>query len=183
MLGFWDRGYAGCDVDTLTRRAGVNRHSLYGAFGGKSGLYHSALKAYVDRITAPYLALLEGGDGLADLLAYLDTVSDAAAGYDHRGCLITNSITELGQDDPEAATIIQTYYDRLELAFAGLVRRAQAGESIRADIDAAAAAGWLLATVQGLSVSARSGRTLPRLTAVVRAALAKNPPSLQGEEA
>lgn len=185
MLGFWDHGYAGCDVETLTRRAGINRHSLYAAFDGKTGLFREALESYVSRVTAPYLAILEGGDGLADLIAYLDMVrgdADDVRGYDQRGCLITNSVTELGRTDPAAAAIIDAYYDRVEQAFAGLIARGQKHGSIRADIDAPATARWLFATVQGISVTARLGRPLPDLAPVVRAALAAGPAS-QGEEA
>lgn len=188
MLGFWDHGYADCDVDTLTRRAGVNRHSLYSAFGGKAGLFHESLENYVACVTAPYLALLDQGEGLIDLIAYFEAVTggpiaDGTAGYDHRGCMITNSVTELGRADPAAAAIIHAYYDRVERAFADLVRRGQAGGSIRRGLDAAAVARWLLATAQGISVAARLGRPTADLADIVRAALAADPPSLAREEA
>lgn len=184
MRGFWEQGYAGCDVETLTRRAGVNRHSLYGAFGGKAGLFRAALAHYVAHVTAPYLAILEGGAGLDDLVRYFDAVAgDAGAGggYDRRGCLVTNSIAELGDSDAEVAAIIAAYHGRVERAFADLVRRGQARGSIRAGLDPVAVARWLRMTTQGISVAARFGQAVPDLAGVVRAALA--PPSLQGEEA
>lgn len=184
MLGFWEHGYAGCDVDTLTRRAGVNRHSLYGAFGGKAGLFRAALEHYVARITAPYLAILEEGAGLDDLAAYFAAVAgDAGAGYDRRGCLVTNSAAELGDSDPAAAAIIAAYHERVERAFAGLIRRGQTSGSIRVALDPAAVARWLRMTAQGIGVAARFGQPVPDLAEVVRAALAADSPTLQGEEA
>lgn len=196
MRGFWEQGYAGCDVETLTRRAGVNRHSLYGAFGGKAGLFRAALEHYVAHVTSPYLAILDAGTGLDDLAAYFDAVAgdagtsdpDGNGGYDRRGCLVTNSIAELGDGDPAVAAIIAAYHERVERAFAALIRRGQVGGSIRAGLDPVAAARWLRMTTQGISVAARFGQPVPDLAGVVRAALAADPPSLkppslQGEEA
>ncbi|WP_150292851.1 TetR/AcrR family transcriptional regulator [Sphingobium estronivorans] len=177
---FWEDGFAACDVETLTRALGLNRHSLYKSFGGKAGLFHDALEHYLDLVTAPYLMLLERGAGLDDIVAYFDIATrpakgdgpEAIAELDPRGCLIANTAVEIGRSDPEVAAIVDRYYDRVERGFAGLVMRGQASGSIRSDIDPDATARWLLLTSQGLSVSARMGRADPGLAAIVRAALA-----------
>ncbi|OJU16700.1 MULTISPECIES: TetR/AcrR family transcriptional regulator [unclassified Sphingomonas] len=169
-LQFWEDGVGDCNVDDLTRRAGVNRHSLYAAFGGKAGLYLDALDFYVATIAAPYLAILEGGDDLDDLAHFFATV--ARDGFDARGCLVTNSVVELGRSDAKVAAIVDRYYARYVAAFAGLVARAQVGGSIRADLDPDAVAGWLLVTTQGVSVAARLGAPGPDVAEIVRQALA-----------
>ncbi|WP_380872487.1 TetR family transcriptional regulator [Sphingomonas sp. DBB INV C78] len=174
---FWEHGFADCDVDTLTRSAGVNRHSLYKAFGGKAGLFTDALTFYIAHIAAPYIALIEKGDGLDAIIAYFEAATGAAndavvQGYDLRGCFITNTVAELGRSDPQVAAIIDGYYARMERAFAALIERGQAGGSIRADLDPVATARWLLLTTQGISVSARMGAPAPDFPGVVRAALA-----------
>lgn len=182
-LRFWEDGFADCDVDTLTRAAGVNRHSLYKAFGGKSGLFLSALDHYLADVAAPYIALLEGGAGLDELVAYFEIATGTIngtghgdiQGYDRRGCFITNTVAELGRSDPEVSAIIDRYYDRIEQAFAALIVRGQAAGSIRADLDPGATSRWLLITSQGLSVSARMGAVSADLPHVVRAALAPLP--------
>jgi TetR/AcrR family transcriptional regulator, transcriptional repressor for nem operon len=178
-LQFWAEGFADCDVDTLTRSAGVNRHSLYKAFGGKAGLFADALQFYIRHIAAPYIALIEDGDGLDAVIAYFEAASGAAdgadrpavQGYDLRGCFIVNTIAELGRADPHVSAIIDQYYERMEHAFAALIRRGQAGGSIRPDLDPAATAHWLLLTTQGISVSARIGAPAPDFPGAVRAAL------------
>jgi len=186
-LQFWEDGFGDCDVETLTRRAKLNRHSLYKAFGGKTGLFLDSLEFYIGRVAAPYIALLEGGSDLDDLVEYFDTVSgnmnrrDARAGsadidgYDTRGCFITNTVTELGRSDPRVAAIIDRYYERFADAFAALVARGQASGSIRADLDPQAIGRWLLLTSQGMSVAARLGNAMPDVSQIVRAALAAPP--------
>src|SRR4051794_36614723 len=43
---FWDAGYAATSLDDLSAATGMNRPSLYGAFGDKRALYDAALERY-----------------------------------------------------------------------------------------------------------------------------------------
>src|SRR5262249_49612858 len=43
---FWDRGFAGTSLDDLSERTGMNRPSLYAAFGDKQELYLETLRGY-----------------------------------------------------------------------------------------------------------------------------------------
>src|SRR6202140_4309582 len=44
---FWRKGYEGASLSDLTKAAGVNRPSLYAAFGDKEALFHKALDRYL----------------------------------------------------------------------------------------------------------------------------------------
>src|SRR5947208_14300857 len=46
MAAFWDAGYAGTSLDDISARTGMNRPSLYGAFGDKHTLYRHTLDRY-----------------------------------------------------------------------------------------------------------------------------------------
>src|SRR5262245_60309956 len=43
---FWDQGYAATSLDELAAATGMNRPSLYGAFGDKRALYLKTLRRY-----------------------------------------------------------------------------------------------------------------------------------------
>ncbi len=43
---FWARGYEGATLPELTRAMGINRPSLYAAFGNKEQLFHKVLDRY-----------------------------------------------------------------------------------------------------------------------------------------
>src|SRR3954469_22395850 len=43
---FWRRGYEGATLPDLTKAMGINRPSLYAAFGSKEGLFRKALDRY-----------------------------------------------------------------------------------------------------------------------------------------
>src|SRR5438874_8768237 len=46
---FWRKGYDGASLPDLTRAMGINRPSLYAAFGNKQSLFCKALKRYHER--------------------------------------------------------------------------------------------------------------------------------------
>jgi AcrR family transcriptional regulator len=48
MHVFWRQGYEGASLSELTRAMGINRPSLYAAFGGKEALFRKALDRYVE---------------------------------------------------------------------------------------------------------------------------------------
>lgn len=180
MVEFWARGFTTSDVERLTQAAGLNRHSLYKSFGGKRGLFLEALRRYVDEVAAAYVAMLESGTGLDDLLAYFERISGvqeqagdhAPQGFDHRGCFLVNTAIELGRADPDVAALLDAYYARIEDGFAGLIRRGQAHGSIRGDLDPQITARWLRVTGQGLSVSSRIGAMPQDLAQMMRLTLA-----------
>ena len=46
METFWQGGFAATSLDELSAATGMNRPSLYGAFGDKRDLYLKALQRY-----------------------------------------------------------------------------------------------------------------------------------------
>ncbi len=44
---FWRKGYEGTSIADLTEALGINRPSLYAAFGNKEGLFRRALERYL----------------------------------------------------------------------------------------------------------------------------------------
>jgi AcrR family transcriptional regulator len=45
---FWRKGYEGASLSELTEAMGINRPSLYAAFGNKEELFRKALDRYAD---------------------------------------------------------------------------------------------------------------------------------------
>jgi Bacterial regulatory proteins, tetR family len=45
---FWEKGYEGSSLSDLTEAMGINRPSLYAAFGNKEALFRKALARYVE---------------------------------------------------------------------------------------------------------------------------------------
>jgi TetR/AcrR family transcriptional repressor of nem operon len=162
---FWAEGFNRSSVDTLVDGTGLNKHSLYQAFGGKSGLFLRALERYLERQSLRYLAVFEQRRGMAALHGYFDAVLRKP---DPRGCLVANTAVELGESDPDSQRLITGYYNRLADCFAKAIDDGQQDGDIRADLDARDTAAWLVRAMQGLAVSTRLGtRQLPNAKAIL----------------
>ena len=125
---FWDLGYDGASLADLEAATGVNRSSLYHAFGSKRGLFDAAVADYRDTVISPRLRGLQAdGAGRRELLAYFDELRDAVATLPldspRRGCLLVNCATGLATHDVPAREVVEAY--RTELAAA--LRNALAG--------------------------------------------------------
>src|SRR5713101_1437080 len=55
---FWRQGYEGTSLPDLTRAMGINRPSLYAAFGNKESLFRKALARYAEGPAAYVAAAL-----------------------------------------------------------------------------------------------------------------------------
>ena len=118
---FWERGYEGTSVVDLERATGLNRSSLYHAFGNKRGLFDAAVDDYLEAVVRPRLrALVSGAPTLAALLAYfsglaiaIETLPGSIPPY---GCLLVNCATGLAARDDAARRVVDGY--RAELAAA-----------------------------------------------------------------
>jgi len=149
---FWRQGYEATSVQDLVEHLGVNRASLYATYGSKHDLYLRALDRYCEmRATETMTALNRPGPAL-------DAVRDFVRGYvteareDQRGCLVTNTATELLPQDAKAARRVDIAFGDLEAAVAGTLARAQQEGALAADKDPRALARFLLTFIQGVRV-------------------------------
>lgn len=155
---FHDHGYAATSVEQLTAATGLQRSSLYGAFGDKHGLFLRAFHQYCDEEMATVEAELAGDDAFDRLGRHLRAkTADPAAS--RRGCLIAKAGAEMAGEDPEVARIAAAAYATYERALTRCVAAAQAAGKIRDDIEPAAAGALLLATLRGIEALGRVGRS------------------------
>ena len=167
---FWDLGYDGASLADLESATGLNRSSLYHAFGSKRGLFDAAVADYRDTVIRPRLrALQTDGAGRADLLFYFDELRDAVGRLPldspRRGCLLVNCATGLAAHDEPAREVVEAY--RTELA--GALRNALAGATaVAADTSSADRIDERVRTLASLSMSAM---LLARVNAAESAAL------------
>lgn len=58
MEVFWQKGYVGASLTDLTTSMGINKPSMYSAFGNKEALFIKATQCYIETIMNPHLGLL-----------------------------------------------------------------------------------------------------------------------------
>lgn len=175
---FWDHGYAATSVEQLTEATGLQRSSLYGAFGDKHGLFLRAFGQYCDETIGAVVAELAGDDAraLARLRRHLRAKgSDPVAS--RRGCMLAGATAELAGEDPDVARVAADAYRTYERALTDCARGAQAAGDLRTDLDAAAIGALLLSVLRGIEALGRAGRPPRELRRIADAALASLAPS------
>src|SRR5262245_47794920 len=139
MLVFRDKGYAAASMQDLVSCMAINRFSLYQTFKSKHQLFVQALEAYYENVAIPFFARLRDSDqGLRAIeKTLMEMVSRIKTGQSSNGCLLCNTIAELGaKKEKRTAAILARYLKRVENDFhAALVRSKALGE-ISADVNA-----------------------------------------------
>lgn len=188
---FWERGYRALSMDALVREIGTTRFSLYREFGGKHGLFEATLDHYADHVVGDVLRPMTDTDaGLDGIARYFDDIFRDAGrrGRLARGCLMTNTMTEVGDADRGIRRRTEAHFRRVACAFERALGRARSRGELRAEaVDLHAWSVHLATFAQGVWACARSGLRAAQLRAAVRAFLdsvrAASPRSRKGQHA
>jgi AcrR family transcriptional regulator len=175
---FWRKGYEGTSLDDLTGAMGINRPSLYAAFGNKEMLFRKVLDRYaqgtaiylreaLDETTARAVAerLLRGA---ADLL------TDPKL---PRGCLMVQGALCCGDSTEPIRKELVSRRAIGEAAIRRRFERAKSDGDLPPDADPASLARYVTTVTHGMSVQAASGATRHELRRVAAMALRAWPQS------
>lgn len=170
---FWERGYEATTVADLGACMGLQKGSLYGAFGDKRRLYLSALARYQDRGLEELARALAAEPSPRKALQsfFAGVVERASSKHGPRGCLCVNTAVELGPHDEDVARGLRRHGERTEALFQQLVERGQAQREFAARLEPRAAARFLATLLSGLGVLAKTRPGRARLEDAVRVGL------------
>lgn len=115
---FWRKGVRGTSLADIAREAGVQRGSLYNAFGSKEALFLTAYETYAGKYLRSIQKALGSGTLRERLTAYFDVaIKNFRTGSTPRGCPTTRGLMELAPADGEGLD------DNARQAFADLITR------------------------------------------------------------
>ena len=166
---FSEHGYEGTSTDALVQAMGIGRQSLYDTFGDKWRLYLEALQHYTaESISNQLRALNSASSPVKGLEAMLNLAVSLAIADPEPKCLGISAVCEFGRSDP-GVTMITDLAGRTLLS--GLERRiaeAKAAGEISKSVDAQTAAQFIMATLVGIKIAARSGAAPETLRGIAR---------------
>ena len=168
---FWEHGFDGVSISDLTDATGINRRSLYAAFGYKEELFRRAVQRYVAGPGGYIAEALQQPTAWGVAMALVHGAVDANTDDGRpRGCLLVHGALAAGGDaDPVREVLAQHRNDGVR-ALARRLDEAQAAGELPG-VDTLVASRWINAVCQGISVQARSGVTRDELHMVADAAL------------
>jgi AcrR family transcriptional regulator len=161
METFWTLGYEGTSLDDLSAATGMNRPSLYGAFGDKRALFLKALMAYRARGELGLSKLLGETDSVRSALvntcAAALTIYFSGEGPAARGCFLTGAALVGAVDDPELRQALLEGLEDIDRALLALFEHGQRTGEVARGADTEALAFMASALLHSLSVRARAG--------------------------
>jgi len=174
MAVFWDAGYAGTSLDDITAGTGLNRPSLYGAFGDKRALYLQALERYRSLGRAAMAEALSRDVPLREALGrvYERALSLYLSGdAGSRGCFLIGTALTESVLDTDVRKLLRDSLHNFDDAFEARIRYAQEQGEISRDTDAHALARMASAALHTLAIRSRAGEARKSLEATAEAAL------------
>ncbi|MFI7674096.1 TetR/AcrR family transcriptional regulator [Actinophytocola sp. NPDC049390] len=171
MRAFWSEGYEATSTQDLCEATGLGRSSIYNTFRSKRDLFEQALTRYMTERTATTLALLADARPVREKVRTLLWQSVDPPEDDPLGCLVVNSLVELGPRDEHVAALLRTDQDRRFAALRDAFTAGRAAGEVAADKDPAALAHFVVSSINGMRVMARAGADRATIESVARTAL------------
>ncbi|MGZ3764371.1 MAG: TetR/AcrR family transcriptional regulator [Mucilaginibacter sp.] len=158
VILFWRKGYSATSMQDLVDELGISRSSLYDTYGDKHTLFIKALETYKESATIKMCNIvsntLSAKDAIRQLLEInaLELIGD----NQHKGCFMINAAVEVAPHDDEVSNIVCQNDQHIEDAFYQAIKKGQESGELANKQDARALARFILNTIKGIRVSAKS---------------------------
>jgi AcrR family transcriptional regulator len=167
-------GFAATSLDDLSEVTGMNRPSLYGAFGDKRALYIKSYQRYRDDYTVKVLEIFKAD---IDIRERLRRFFDAAleiylTGEEPRGCFTVMTVASDAIADPDIRELVYRGFADVDDAFGWCFRTAIKRGEMPDTVDVVALSQMASATLFSLSIRARAGVPRAELDVIVKGAIA-----------
>src|SRR5262252_8683906 len=171
---FRQGGFAATSLDDLSTATGMNRPSLYGAFGDKRELYIKTYQRYRDDARAATTDIFREEMPVRKRLARiyaiaLDIYLSGEAGP--RGCFTVMTAASEAIADPDIRAMVLEGLVELDKAFAACFRRGKERGELPDGADPAVLAQLAPATIHTIAIRARARVPRKELEAIVKGAI------------
>lgn len=156
---FWEKGFEGASLSDLTTGMGIQRPSLYAAFGDKKELFESALRRYNAWHASKIRALLQQEQSVISSFRHL--FQQIGRGVDEgtdiqRGCFCLNTMVEVAPHDSKFAVLTREHQMYLAAIFRETIIRGQQDGEIDGALNAEVIANSLVVSMIGLTVMTKA---------------------------
>jgi AcrR family transcriptional regulator len=169
---FWRKGYEGASLSDLTEAMGINKPSLYAAFGNKEDLFRKALDRYVTEKIGYVREALKAptARGVAERLLFgaADAMTDPSSPV---GCLAIKGVMTCGEEGEALRQEIMKLRANYERELSARLDRAKQEGDLPADTNTIDLMRFLQTVGQGMALQASSGATREELRKVAETAL------------
>ena len=171
---FRTQGFAATSLDDLSEATGMNRPSLYGAFGDKRELYIKSYQRYREEARASMVEIFRQEMPVRQRLerifaSALNIYLSGETGP--RGCFTVVTAASEAVGDPDIRAMVLDGLNELDKAFASCFRRAKEKGELPDSADPAVLAQLASATVHSIAIRSRARVSRKELEAIVKGAI------------
>jgi AcrR family transcriptional regulator len=169
---FWKNGYEGTSLPDLTAAMGINRPSLYAAFGNKEALFRKAIERYTER----------AGELMKECLAQPTSraaaehlLRGAVAGFASRkspaGCFLVRSAMACSASAAAVQAEVKARRQRTQILLRQRFEQAAKENDLPPHLTADELAAYVVTVMYGLAVQAENGTDAAAMNRVVDMAM------------
>ncbi|MCK1995156.1 TetR/AcrR family transcriptional regulator [Peribacillus muralis] len=158
MLLFWEKGYKATSLSDLTAKMGIQRPSLYSAFGDKEELFEAALRKYTKLHASQIRAKLQNTLSVKEAFHtfFKDLVEEEYKEIPNKGCFCINTMVELAPHDEKFEILTREHQMYLSIIFQETIVRGIRSGELESSLNAKALAQTLVVSLIGLTVLMKS---------------------------
>ncbi|WP_342480832.1 TetR/AcrR family transcriptional regulator [Paenibacillus sp. FSL L8-0340] len=158
MQLFWEKGFEATSLSDLTSAMGIQRPSIYSAFGDKKGLFEAALRKYTSAHASDVRASLQKNVTVREAFRdFFDALVAKEYGNGANwGCFCINSMVELAPHDEKFEILTREHQMYLSVIFQETIERGVRSGELDASINAKSLAQTLVVSLIGLTVMLKS---------------------------
>src|SRR5580693_700357 len=166
-------GFAATSLDDLSAATGMNRPSLYGAFGDKRQLYIKSYQRYRDDARAAMIDIFREELPIRKRLEriYAAALGIYLAGETPRGCFTVMTAASEAVADPQIRDMVLEGFSELDKAFANCFRLGREKGELPGSSDPEVLAHVASATIHTIAIRAHAGVPRKELEAIVKGAI------------
>lgn len=159
---FWAKGYSDTTMKDIAEETGVQRGSLYNAYGDKDVIFLRVFSLYRAKYVEQMLATLQAPTLRGALESFFDfAINSMTTGTPTRGCLSTKTIVGTEAPDEAIKAQVKALLDDIETALSERISRADEQDNLA--LDPIAAAQLIVTLTRGLVVIERTYQDKQRL--------------------
>jgi len=169
---FWEKGYEGASLSDLTAAMGINKPSLYAAFGDKQELFRKAVDRYVQTQAPLMEEALENPSARNGIERVLSGVADGLTSpLNPHGCLLVQGALACGHEADCIKRDLAAKRSFSESLLRNRLQRALAEGELPPEAEPEALSRFYSAVLRGMSVEASGGATRQHLQSVIDLAM------------
>ena len=168
MYIFWEHGYEGASLASLTDAMGINKPSMYAAFGSKEDLFRKSVQKYLTGPASFVAESMQAPTSKQIVMKLLTAAAEFLTSSEHpHGCMLMQGALNCGVGAEHIKHELIAQRHAYEAALENRFEQCRSAGDLPVNTDVVGLARYIATIHQGMSVQATSGATRQELLNIV----------------